>query len=188
MADDIAPAEDRRWYLGIIDWAKNVVRAALLDVEFYNRAEAEPGLDAQAAVTVALATALSGVGAAIATDANLLVGAAVGMLAGLVGWLIWAALALVVGTKAFGGTADYGEMRRVVGFALAPLAIGVIPWLGFVGAAWALVAATIGIREGMDFDTLRAVGTVIAGWVAWLVLSVAVQWIADVTITPSLPF
>jgi hypothetical protein len=185
---DADPARDRGSDTGVVDWAKNVVRAVLLDVGFYNRAEAEPGLEAQAAVTVALATALSGIGAAIATEANLLVGAAVGMLAGLVGWLLWAALALLVGTKVFGGTADFGEMRRVLGFALAPLAIGVIPWLGFVGAAWSLVAATIGIREGMDFDTPRAVGTVIVGWAAWLALSVTVQWIADVTITPSLPF
>lgn len=188
MTDDTESSGGHGPVQGIVDWAKNVVRAVLFDVEFYNRAEADSGLEAQAAVTVALATALSGVGAAIATEANLLVGAAVGMLAGLLGWLIWAGLALVVGTKAFGGTADFGEMRRVLGFALAPLAIGVIPWLGFVGAAWSLVAATIGIREGMDFDTLRAVGTVIAGWVAWLILSVGVQWIADVTITPSLPF
>lgn len=173
---------------GIVEWGKNVVRAALLDVDFYNRAESDASLDWQAAITVALATSLSGVGSAIAAEGNALVGAAVGLLAGLAGWLIWAALALLVGTKLFGGTADFGEMRRVLGFALAPLAIGVVPWLGFVGAAWSLVAATIGIREGLDFDTPKAIGTVVVGWAAWLGLSVLVQWVADVTITPSLPF
>ncbi|MDJ0792532.1 MAG: YIP1 family protein [Acidimicrobiia bacterium] len=172
----------------MIEWFRNVIRAMLLDVDFYNRAEHDSSLDGQAAVVVAVATALSGVGSAIATEANVLVGAGVGMLAGLAGWLIWAAIALVVGTKVFGGSADFGEMRRVLGFALAPLAIGVIPWLGFVGAAWSLVAATIGIREGLDFDTKRAIGTVVVGWAAWLGLAVLVQWIADVTITPRLPF
>ena len=73
-----------------------------------------------------------------------------GALTGVIGWLVWSAMSLVVGRYAFAGTSDYGEMLRVIGFAFAPLAIGIIPWLGFVGALWSLVAAVIAIREGVD--------------------------------------
>jgi hypothetical protein len=174
--------------MGVIAWFRNVLRAVLLDVDFYNEAEHDSSLNRQSFVVVVVATLMSGVGSALATETNVLVGGLVGAVTGVVGWLVWSWLALVVGTRVFDGTADYGEMVRVIGFAFAPLAIGVIPWLGFVGAAWSLVAATIGIREGMDFSTKRAIATVAVGWAAWLLLSVIVQWLIGVTLMPSWPF
>lgn len=172
----------------VITWFRSVIRASMLDSDFYNEAEADRSMTAPAAWVVFVATTLSGIGSAIATDANLLFGALAGGLTGLVGWLIWSWIALVLGTQVFKGKADYGEMLRVIGFAFAPLAIGVVPWLGFVGAAWSLVAATIGIREGMDFTTKRAIATVAGGWLAWLLLSIAVQWVLDIELLPQMPF
>ncbi len=172
----------------VVMWFRNVVRALLLDVDFYNEAEHDRSLLWSASAVVVVANLLNGIGASVATDSSVLVGALVGAMAGVLGWLIWSTIALVIGTKVFKGTADYGEMLRVIGFANAPLAIGVVPWLGFVGAAWSLVASIIAIREGMDFDTKRAIATMVGGWVSWLVLSVAVQALIGVTLTPSWPF
>lgn len=170
-----------------LDWLRNIVRAAMLDVDLYNRAEQDRSLGTQALAVVIVANVLSGIGSAIATDTSILVGGAIGAGTGVVGWLLWSLIAMAVGTRLLGGTSDFGEMRRVIGFAYAPLAIGVIPWLGFVGAVWALVAAVIAIREGMEFSTQRAIATMAVGWVSWLVLSVIVQAILGFSIAPSWP-
>lgn len=151
---------------------RNVVSAVLLDAEFYNEVADEPGLISQATAVVVVANLLGGVGAALAIGSNVIAGAAIGVATGLVGWLVWSGVAFAVGVLVFGGDADYPEMLRVIGFAYAPLAIGVIPWLGFVGAAWALFAAVIAIRESMEFSTGRSIVTTALGWSAWLGLAV----------------
>lgn len=160
----------------------------MLDVEFYNEAESDRSATVPAFVVVLVATALGGIGSAIATEANVVLGMLGGALTGVAGWLVWSAVSLMVGRYAFGGTSDYGEMVRVIGFAYAPLAIGVIPWLGFIGALWSLVAAVIAVREGLDFTTARAVATMAAGWATWLLSSVAVQAVIDIQIGAGWPF
>jgi hypothetical protein len=154
---------------------RRYVQAALLDVDLYNEVEADATLNRQAAAVVAIATALTGLGSVAAMEVNVFVGIVTGVVTGLMGWLVWSAISLIVGTRLFSGTSDYGEMLRVIGFAYAPLAIGVIPWLGFIGALWSLVAAVIAVREGLDFSTGRAVVTMATGWGLWLLLAVAVQ-------------
>lgn len=166
----------------------NVVSALLLDAEFYTRVARDRSLIRQAVVVVALANFLGGIGAALATDAGLLAGAVLGMLTGLVGWLVWSAVAYVVGVRVLGGDADYREMLRVLGFAYAPLAIGIVPWLGFVGAAWALFAAVIAIRESMEFSTQRALATTVLGWFAWLGIAILLNALLDWDFFASLPF
>lgn len=165
---------------------ERVIRAAMLDVEFYNEAEADTSLNGAAAIVVVLASALGGVGAAFATEVNIIAGAFAGAITGLIGWLVWSAIALFIGSR-LGGTSDFGEMVRVIGFSYAPLAIGVVPWLGFVGAIWALVAAVIAIREGMDFSTSKAIATMAVGWGAWLVLTLVVQAVLDIEINGGWP-
>lgn len=167
---------------------RRYVQAALLDVDLYNEVEADATLNRQAAAVVVIGTALTGLGSVAATDVNVFVGFVTGVVTGLMGWLVWSGIALLVGTRVFSGTSDYGEMLRVIGFAYAPLAIGVIPWLGFVGALWSLVAAVIAVREGMDFSTGRAVVTMAAGWGLWLLLSVAVHAIIGFELAGGWPF
>ncbi len=160
----------------------------MLDVEFYNDIEHDRSANVPAFLVVLVATGLSGFGSAIATEANPVLGILGGAVTGVIGWLVWSGVSLLVGRYAFGGTADFGEMIRVIGFAFAPLAIGVIPWLGFVGALWSLAAAVIAVREGLDFTTARAVVTMVVGWGTWLLLSVGVQAIIDVQIGAGWPF
>jgi len=158
---------------------RNVVSAVLLDAEFYNEVAHEPALISQAATVVVVANLLGGVGAAFATESNVVAGAAIGIATGLVGWLVWSGVAYVVGVRVLGGDADYPEMLRVIGFAYAPLAIGVIPWLGFVGAGWALFASVVAIRESMEFSTKRSIATTVIGWTAWLGLAVLLNALLD---------
>ena len=158
---------------------ENAVRASMLDVDLYNRAEDDTSLNTQAAIVVVVANGLAGIGSAIAAEStsarDIGIAMFLGVVSGVVGWLVWAAVANLVGTRMFKGTSDFGEMRRVIGFAYAPLAIGVIPWLGFIGAAWVLLAGVVAIREGMDFSTKRSIATMIIGWGAWMLVALALN-------------
>jgi len=151
---------------------ENMWRAAKLDKDFYNTVEADASFTVQAFVVVVLVGAALGIGEALSFRGSGLFGSIAGSIVGVVvGWIVWAALTAWVGTRIFRGTTDVGEMLRVLGFASAPLVLGLIPFLGLVGAVWALVAAVVAIREGLDFDTGRAIGTLILGWIGWVVVT-----------------
>jgi hypothetical protein len=160
----------------------------MLDVDFYAEVESDPTRNREVAGVVLLANVLAGVGSAIATDASPFLGAVGGVVIGLVGWVLWSGIALFVGTRFLGGIADFGEMSRVIGFSFTPLVIGIIPWLGFIGAVWALVATVIAIREGLDVSTPRAVTAMVPGWAAWLILSILVYGILGLQNGAGWPF
>ncbi len=177
---------------------RNMIRAAALDLKFYNRAEKSPGMTWQALAVVIVANALAAVGSWIGSEntqdvfgvdtwtsmrdwlgigdfptpseGGLLTMVGVGVFLAIVGWIVWAMTTFAVGTRVFNGTTDVGEMLRVLGFAQAPRVIGVIPFLGPVAAVWVLVASVVAIREGLDFSTGRAIGTAVGGWLVWILL------------------
>jgi len=100
--------------------------------------------------------------------------------AALVGWLVWAGITYLVGAKLFGGTATWGELLRTIGFAQAPgvlLVLAFFPLLGWllriVVGIWMLVAGFIAIRQALDFGNQKTLGTVLIGWVCYMVLAVA---------------
>ncbi len=182
---------------------RNMIRAAALDLEFYNRAEHTTGLTRQAFVVVVLANALAAVGSWIGYEntqdvfgadiwesirgwlgigdfpmpgeGGIFVMVGVGILLAIIGWIVWAVITWWIGGRIFKGTTDVGEMLRVLGFAQAPRVIGVIPFLGPVAAVWVLVASVVAIREGLDFSTGRAIGTAIGGWLVWFALQQLVE-------------
>lgn len=167
---------------------KNVISALLLDTTFYTEVSEDRSLMGQAAFVVAVANLLAGIGAAFATESSVLAGALLGLVTGIAGWLVWSGVSYLIGVRVFGGDSDYREMLRVIGFAYAPLAIGVIPWLGFVGAAWALFAAVIAIRASMEFSTKRAIATTALGWAVWLGAAVLLNGLLGWDLMAPLPF
>jgi len=166
---------------------RNIVRAVSLDTDLYNRARVDSSLNVQAAVVVVVASGLAGFGSAIVTESNLIVAVGLSAVTGLVGWLLWSFVAMIIGTRIFGGTSGLGQMCRVIGFAYAPLGIGVIPWLGFIGAVWVLVAAVIAIREGMNFSVQRSIASMILGWGTWLLATIVVNLLLGWDMRPGWP-
>ena len=150
---------------------ENAIRAARLDVAFYNAVEQDETMTGQAALLVAVVSVLSAFGIWWGPGNvgffRALIWAVIG---GLIGWVVWSAVTMWVGTQFFGGTTNMGEMLRVLGYAHAPLALGFIPFLGFVALVWTLVASVVAIREGHDFTTGKAVGTTIVGWIVVLLV------------------
>jgi len=170
-----------------------VRRAAMLDVGLYQEVEADTSLNQEALIVVVLASIAAGIGGLVG---SLLLGGNIGpgfmalivaAVLGVVNYYIWSYLTYFVGTSLFGGTADPGELLRVLGYASGPRVLGVlsfIPCVGWVfglgGAIWALVAGVIAVREALDFDTSKAILTVIIGWVVILVITTIVGTVLGV--------
>jgi hypothetical protein len=164
-----------------------VVRAAMLDVDLYEEVEADTTLTQEALIVVILVSIASGVGSFLAGVIGGDIGAAVlglilGVVMGVLGYYIWAYVTYFVGTNLFEGTADVGEMLRTLGYASGPRVLGVlafIPCLGplaaLVGALWALVTGVVAVRQALDFDTGKAILTVIIGWVIVFIITIVVS-------------
>ena len=162
-----------------------VVRAAMLDVNLYEEVEADTSLTQEALMVVILVSVASGIGSFLAGLMGeggigaALIGLIFGMVMGVLGYYIWAYITYFVGTNLFGGTADVGELLRTLGYASGPRVLGVLAFIpclgglaGLVGAIWALVTGVIAVRQALDFDTTKAILTVIIGWVIVLIISV----------------
>ena len=158
-------AED--WTGGRRSFVSRVVSAALLDVSVYNEVEHDQSATGQAAGLVAIVAVASAVGG-IGSPGSGIIG---GIIAAVLGWLIWAGVTYVVGDKILGGTASWGELLRTLGFAQAPGIFYVAAGLPFFGwlvrglvVVWILFAGIVAIREALDFSTGKAVLTALIGW------------------------
>ena len=159
-----------------------VIRAAKLEVELYEEVEADETLTSQAIAVVVIAAIAGGIGGAIGAIMRGSIGGfflalIITPIIAVIGYLIWAALTYLIGTRLFQGTADYGEMLRALGYSYGPQVLGLLsfipcvgPLLSLVGWIWSLVAGVVAIRQALDFDTGKAVITCIIGWVVMLIL------------------
>jgi hypothetical protein len=149
-------------------FSERMIGAATLHAPTYEEVERDTDGTGQAAAVVALVAVASAIGA---YGLGGLYGAVGAVLAALVGWVIWSAITLVIGTMVFDGTADMGQMLRVLGFAQAVgvlKILGIVPLLGSMVAGvaeiWMLVCGVVAIRQVLDFTTGKAIGTVLLGW------------------------
>lgn len=167
-----------------------MIRAAMLDVNFYEEVEADTTLNQEALMVVILVSIAGGIGAFLGgLISGSIVGAIIGLIViviiGVINYYIWAYVTHFVGTNFFQGTADVGEMLRTLGYASSPRVLGIlsfIPCIGWlvalVGAVWALVAAVVAVRQALDFDdTVKAIITVIIGWVIILIIQIVLTLI-----------
>ncbi len=166
-----------------------IMRAIRLDWTVFREIAEDPNAMTEAAIIVTVVTFLSAVGTFIgALIGELGMGTALlGFFSGwlisgiLIGWIGWAVLTYFVGTLLFQGKTDIPEMMRVLGYANAPNLLGIfgfIPCVGWLislaGAILALIAGVIAVREAMEFDTTKAIVTVVIAWVIAFVISLAI--------------
>ena len=164
-----------------------MIRAARLDASLYEEVEEDDIATTQALIVVILSSICSGIGTAIseALTGQGLRGISIGLFGGLfsafIVWFAWSYITYIVGTKVFGGTASFSELRRTIGFADSPrvlLIFSFIPILGgFISFGvwiWGLAAMVIAVRQALDFSTGKAVLTCIVGWIVALALLVII--------------
>jgi hypothetical protein len=154
-------------------FTERMIGAATLNVPTYEEVEHDQTATGQAVAVVALVAIASAIGA-IGTGGFGVIGA---LISAFIGWVIWAVVTLLIGTRVFGGTADLGEMLRTLGFAQSIGVLNVLGFIPFVGwlarlvaFVWMLVCGVVAVRQAMDFDTGKALGTVIVGWLCYIVL------------------
>jgi hypothetical protein len=168
---------------------ERIVRAIRLDWTVFREIAEDKNAMKEAAIIVAVVTFLSAIGSAIGVMvAGFGVGSAILSFLGewlvngiLIGWIGWALITYFVGTALFHGKTDIPEMLRVLGYASAPKLLGILGFIPCVGwlaalAGWilSLIAGVLAIREAMDFDTGKAIITVLIGAVIAFVISLLV--------------
>jgi hypothetical protein len=160
---------------------ERIIGVFKLDVNTFEAIEADESATTQAAIVVALVALLaaigSGIGAGI-SGGNVIVNVLSTFVWQFIGWFLWSAVSLFVGTQLFGGKATLGEMLRVIGFAQAPALLGIIPCIGsLIGGIWALIAGFIAIRQGLDLDNTKAFFTALVGFLVVFVGSIIIGMI-----------
>jgi hypothetical protein len=163
-------------------FTERVIGAATLDIRTYEDVEADRTATMQALAVVVLSTLAGGVGAV--RFGALGPSIAAGIVGALVGWIVWAALAYMIGVYLLPEPetkADIGELLRTIGFATAPGMLrifGFVPILGrlllFVISIWLVLAMVVAVQQALDYkSTLRAVAVCLISWViSFVVLAV----------------
>jgi hypothetical protein len=153
---------------------ERMVRASRFDSELYEAVEPDIDATGQAALVVLIAALASGAGAF--REGGLL-GVAIAISGGLVGWVLWAAITFWIGRHLFATAVTKvtpGQMLRTLGFSHSPGVLnvaGILPSVGplistLVGL-WVLALGILAIRQAMDFSTGRAIGTAITGYLPY---------------------
>jgi hypothetical protein len=153
--------------------------AAMLNVATYEDVENDRGATGQAFVVVllgAIAQAIGMLGRANHGFVGALIG---GAISAVLGWLAWSSVTMFVGTRFFGGRADWGELLRTLGFAQAPrllLVLAIVPILGWIVVpivfVWTLITSLIAIRQALDIDTGKAIVVAIVGWLVMVLINI----------------
>jgi hypothetical protein len=154
-----------------------IIRAAMLDAEFFKEAESDTSLNQEALMVVILVSLAGSIGSFIGglisgSFGSALLALIVALIIGVVNYYIWAYVTYFLGTQLFNADVDPGELLRVLGYASGPRVLSIlsfIPCIGWLislaGGIWALVAGFIGTREALDLDTTKTLITVFIGWV-----------------------
>ena len=79
-----------------------------------------------------------------------------------------------------------GEVLRAIGFAQAPAVLRVFDFVPIVGwllhlvvAIWLIATGITAVRQSLDFDTGRAIMTMIVGWVVMVFIQAIYYGILD---------
>jgi hypothetical protein len=163
-------------------FADRVKGVLFLDVKTFEEIEANKTANGQALVVVIAASLAAGLGAGIQLGVIGLLRETIGA---LVGWVMWAGVTWVIGSKLLPEPqtrTDMGELLRVIGFAYAPQLFAFFAFIPFLSgivstvvAFWLLAATILAVRQALDYvNTLRAAAVVLIGWLIFVVI----QWVS----------
>ena len=163
-------------------FAARIRGVLLLDVKTFEEIEADTTANLQAFIVVVSASIAAGLGASVRLG---VIGLLRETFGALIGWVMWAAVTWVIGSKLLPEPqtrTDMGELLRVIGYAYAPNLFGFfafIPALGImvstVVSFWLLAATILAVRQALDYvSTWRAAAVVLIGWLIFVVI----QWVS----------
>lgn len=161
---------------------QRLMRIARFDETVWEEIEHDEGADMEAAAVVIIAAFLSALGSGIASRGFIGVFVLSLLSVVLISWLLWSAVTMFVGTRLFDAETDFREMARMLGYATAPAALGLlgaIPCLGaIIGLIASLLSLVIGflaIREALDLETGETIITIVIGWVVVFIVTLLIS-------------
>ena len=146
--------------------AERLRKAVSLDSFFYANVSADSGRTREAVVVAAVSALVMGMGLMLMRIVS-----PVWWLVGAVAWVaavLFGGAWLLVGLgRRFGGRADFLQILRPLGYAMAPQALGFIPLVDFIpgfvaGMVWSCACAVVAVREAHAVPTRLAVALVVA--------------------------
>ena len=163
-------------HLTLHNFMGRLMSALRLDDAVFEDVEADETAIGQAMTIVVLSSLATSVGS-LSTKANSAL--AVDPVVALVGWLVWAILIFIIGTRVLPEAqtrSSIGELLRTTGFAVAPGLFGIAGIIPVVGnlvfiaiSVWTLMAMVMAVQHALDFRSLgRAVLVVLVGWLAYM--------------------
>ena len=155
---------------------QRLVRIAKFDTTVFEEIEHDENANTEAAIVVVVASLLAALGAAISGGGA--TGFGFSLVMAVISWLIWSYLTMFMGTRLFQGETNFWEMARVIGYASAPNALGILGVFGclggivsFAASILSLVISVIAIREALDLPTEKAILTAVIGWIVIVVVT-----------------
>ncbi len=149
-----------------------IVRMIRLDAAVFHEIEEDPRAASQAYLIVALSSLLNALGFAVLSESPV-AGLIGGFVNGIVGWVVWAAVTYYLGKLVFRGRGTLAQMLRVLGYASAPNALGIlafVPCLGLLAAfgGWliSLIVGVMAVKEALGIGLGAAIGVVTIGALA----------------------
>jgi hypothetical protein len=167
----------------------NVRRAMSLDRTFYREVAFDERYSREALMVVIVAAVLKGVGDFLGgvfrfDFLDALLGLVVGVVLAVAGYYVWAYIVQFTGKTMYGGQATTPQLLRTLGYAYAPMALGVlsfIPCIGWLfalaGGLWSLVCGFFAVRETQGLSDGQTIVTVVVGW---LVVSIVTALVLGV--------
>ncbi len=161
-------------------------RLAMLDTSVFDEVKDDVASTLPAAVVVVVATFLMGIGGwlwwqmqdnSIKGGTFFMKSTIFGSILAIVLWGVWVGVTYVMLSQVFRARADVQQLIRVMGFAAAPMAIGVllvIPKLyygiGLTAVALLFGLTTIAVQSATDAPAGRALAANAAGFAVWAIV------------------
>jgi len=162
---------------------ERILRIIKLDTKVYPEIAHDERATTEAATVVVVAALFAAIGNAVGAHS---IGRFFGSLITgvLISWLLWSYVTMFIGTRLFQGQATFWEMARTLGYANAPMILGILAVFGCVGGVIGIVAAVLSliagffaVRETLELTTEKAIITILVGWVILIVVSLIVNMV-----------
>ena len=166
---------------------ERMLGAVRLNVDTYEDVEKDSSATIQAIVVVIIVAIATGVSQLLSGEANILEALVFGVIRGVLSWVVWALVALLVGTtilKSEQTEADWGQIARGTGFAQTPGILNIISFIPFVGWAilliafvWQWAGMVIALRQSLDYtSTWRAFFVILISFIPVLIINAILFW------------
>ncbi len=172
---------------------QRAMRMVKFDHTVYREIKDDPAATQQAGLIVLAVALVGALGSAFTSNGFLMF--LMSFIIAVLGWLLWSWVTMFVGTRMFGGQADFWQMARVLGYARIPSILSVfslVPCVGWIlslaGGILSLVLGVFAIRESMELTTEKAIITVVIGWIALMLLALIPAAIVAATLASSINY